>query len=310
MGNSLISGASLLLEGDIENIRPLNAGYRILGIHPNTAASRAGLVSFFDFIVGCNDKLLFPPKVSEGSVLFQDDGSQLSSQTEEEGPIDLVDEIRKAILANDEINLLVFNIKSRESRYVLVSFKMVDYVTSPSSLSSSSSSVGSGGMKSETRLGAMIILDSYRSEAEERIIQVFDVKKGSPADKAGLLPQRDYILGTKDVAFHSVRAFSSMLKRNEDKAIDLFVYDAKSDFVRVVQLTPSFSWGGGFRMRNSMLGAAVVSQLLNYLPVQCLDTNGNSVYAVLRQSSEDYSCKRKDEGLHVKEFEGKHRTFF
>ena len=309
MGNSLISGASLLLEGDIENIRPLNAGYRILGIHPNTAASRAGLVSFFDFIVGCNDKLLFPPKVSEGSVLFQDDGSQLSSQTEEEGPIDLVDEIRKAILANDEINLLVFNIKSRESRYVLVSFKMVDYVTSPSSLSSSSS-VGSGGMKSETRLGAMIILDSYRSEAEERIIQVFDVKKGSPADKAGLLPQRDYILGTKDVAFHSVRAFSSMLKRNEDKAIDLFVYDAKSDFVRVVQLTPTFSWGGGFRMRNSMLGAAVVSQLLNYLPVQCLDTNGNSVYAVLRQSSEDYSCKRKDEGLHVKEFEGKHRTFF
>ena len=119
MGNSLVSGASLLLEGDIENIRPLNAGYRILGIHPNTAASRAGLVSFFDFIVGCNDKLLFPPPavVSDGS---------LENEVVDEAPDDnfLVMEMERAISMHGEIELLVYNIKSRLSRCVKIDFSL------------------------------------------------------------------------------------------------------------------------------------------------------------------------------------------
>lgn len=34
-------------------------GYRILGVQPNSPASRAGLVSFFDFLVGVNGQLMF-----------------------------------------------------------------------------------------------------------------------------------------------------------------------------------------------------------------------------------------------------------
>ena len=33
-------------------------GYRVLGVQPNSPASRAGLVSFFDFLVGANGKML------------------------------------------------------------------------------------------------------------------------------------------------------------------------------------------------------------------------------------------------------------
>ena len=33
-------------------------GYRVLGVQPNSPASRAGLVSFFDFLVGANGKIL------------------------------------------------------------------------------------------------------------------------------------------------------------------------------------------------------------------------------------------------------------
>ena len=33
-------------------------GYRVLGVQPDSPASRAGLVSFFDFMVGMNGKLL------------------------------------------------------------------------------------------------------------------------------------------------------------------------------------------------------------------------------------------------------------
>lgn len=31
-----------------------NAGYRVLGVQPNSPASKGGLVSFFDFIVRAN----------------------------------------------------------------------------------------------------------------------------------------------------------------------------------------------------------------------------------------------------------------
>jgi GRASP55/65 PDZ-like domain len=33
-------------------------GYRVLGVQPNSPASEAGLVSFLDFLVGCNEKML------------------------------------------------------------------------------------------------------------------------------------------------------------------------------------------------------------------------------------------------------------
>lgn len=33
-------------------------GYRVLGVQPNSPASVAGLVSFFDFLVGANGKML------------------------------------------------------------------------------------------------------------------------------------------------------------------------------------------------------------------------------------------------------------
>ena len=33
-------------------------GYRVLGVQPNSPASKAGLVSFFDFLVGANEVML------------------------------------------------------------------------------------------------------------------------------------------------------------------------------------------------------------------------------------------------------------
>lgn len=33
-------------------------GYRVLGVQPNSPASKAGLVSFLDFLVGCNNQML------------------------------------------------------------------------------------------------------------------------------------------------------------------------------------------------------------------------------------------------------------
>ena len=47
-------------------------GYRILGVQPDSPASRAGLVSFFDFLVGANGQLLFGIDDGSGNEYFED----------------------------------------------------------------------------------------------------------------------------------------------------------------------------------------------------------------------------------------------
>ena len=57
MGNAAPTGE---FEGDefaeFDGIETL--GYRVLGVQPNSPASKAGLVSFFDFILGANGEML------------------------------------------------------------------------------------------------------------------------------------------------------------------------------------------------------------------------------------------------------------
>ena len=47
-------------------------GYRVLGVQPDSPASRAGLVSFFDFLVGANGQLLFGIDDGSGGEYFED----------------------------------------------------------------------------------------------------------------------------------------------------------------------------------------------------------------------------------------------
>jgi len=48
--------------GDDDALDPFDGidtlGYRVLGVQPNSPASKAGLVSFLDFLVGANEKML------------------------------------------------------------------------------------------------------------------------------------------------------------------------------------------------------------------------------------------------------------
>lgn len=56
MGNSSSAG------GEDDPLDPFDGidtlGYRVLGVQPNSPAAAAGLVSFLDFLVGVNDKML------------------------------------------------------------------------------------------------------------------------------------------------------------------------------------------------------------------------------------------------------------
>lgn len=62
MGNSTSHGTEGLDHGDDDADDPFDGaetlGYRVLGVQPNSPASKAGLVSFLDFLIGCNDQML------------------------------------------------------------------------------------------------------------------------------------------------------------------------------------------------------------------------------------------------------------
>jgi hypothetical protein len=58
MGNS----SSATADGEYYDEDPFDGadtlGYRVLGVQPNSPAAKAGLVSFLDFLVGANGKML------------------------------------------------------------------------------------------------------------------------------------------------------------------------------------------------------------------------------------------------------------
>jgi hypothetical protein len=60
MGNSPATGRSTGDDPDefaeFDGVETL--GYRVLGVQPNSPAAQAGLVSFFDFLVGANEEML------------------------------------------------------------------------------------------------------------------------------------------------------------------------------------------------------------------------------------------------------------
>jgi len=207
-------------------------GYRVLGVQPLSPASSAGLVSFFDFLVGCQGRMLL---------------GGLSENPGEEEDMNFISTLKENL--NRPLELLVFNIKSQSTRIVEIT---------------PSADWGGHGL-----LGVTIRFDDY-SMAEERLVRVLSVREGSPAQLAGMQPNRDYLLGTRTVSFSSDVVLGNVLKENKDKNIDVYAYDTETDLVRVLELTP-MSWEG-----DGLLGAEVGTGYLHRLPSTCRDTDGIS----------------------------------
>lgn len=129
-------------------------------------------------------------------------------------------------------------------------------------------------------LGVTIRLDNYGG-ADERLIRVLEVEQNSPASIAGMVPMQDYLLGTTAVSFESTKVLATVLHRNRDQVVEIYVYNSESDIVRVVALMPTTSWGAG----NGLLGAEVGVGYLHRLPNHCRQTVGQSVERKVRLKS-------------------------
>ncbi|KAG7367611.1 GRASP55/65 PDZ-like domain containing protein [Nitzschia inconspicua] len=212
-------------------------GYRVLGVQPNSPASQAGLVSFFDFIVGANEQMLL------GSGEGLEEG-------EEYDDVDFPALLRENI--GQKVELLVWNIKAQEKRVVEL-IPRDDW--------------GGAGL-----LGVTIKLDDYGG-ADERLVRVLEVEEHSPAAVVGLVPEQDFLLGTTACALKSADVLAAVLMENIDRVIELYVYNSTTDIVRVVGLLPTYSWGE----HNSLLGAEVGTGYLHRLPTSCRGTIGQSI---------------------------------
>ena len=125
-------------------------------------------------------------------------------------------------------------------------------------------------------LGVTIRLDDYGG-ADERLIRVLSVEHNSPAAIAGLVPKNDYLLGTTSTSFDSDAILAEVLMVHADRIVELYVYSAESDVVRVVTLMPTLSWGG-----RGLLGAEVGTGYLHRFPKSCRGTDGASVERKVR----------------------------
>ena len=127
-----------------------------------------------------------------------------------------------------------------------------------------------GGAQSAGLLGVTIRLDDYGG-ADERLVRVLSVEHNSPAQIAGLVPMDDYLLGTAAASFDSDRTLAEALRAHADRIVELYVYSAASDVVRVATLMPTYSWGG-----QGLLGAEVGTGHLHRFPAARRGTDGAS----------------------------------
>ena len=93
-----------------------------------------------------------------------------------------------------------------------------------------------------------------------------DVYLESPAHEAGIQPFKDFILGTREIAFKSLDEFAKYVEVNQEREIRLHLYNIETMKVREVSLTPTKSWGG-----QGLLGCDVSFGYFNILPLRPID---------------------------------------
>lgn len=109
-------------------------------------------------------------------------------------------------------------------------------------------------------LGAVVRYDAL-DNADSQGMRVLDVFPNSPAEMAGLLPLKDYLLGTADVMFRDLDELGEIISLCLGKAVKVHVYNSDTESIREVALVPRTDWGG-----EGCIGADIRAGLLHRIP--------------------------------------------
>ncbi len=112
----------------------------------------------------------------------------------------------------------------------------------------------------------LTILFCKIEDISEQAYRVLTVAEKSPASKAGLRPDVDYVLGTMHGRFESLEDLRDKAVAHVDKEWLLTVYDAELDAVREIMLTPTPTWWPGHEGGAGILGCEFACGIVHRLP--------------------------------------------
>lgn len=279
-------------------------GYRVLGVQPNSPASKAGLVSFLDFLIGAENQMLLgsgehlQPGEEYDDVDLPALLQSYQGRSMEFCTFNGVDCLSLSLSLS--LSLIGNHFFFRHGIFFLISFMCLFFL--PSSLPNKSTKNKNykktpvvWNIKSQQArlvplipddtwggaglLGVTIRIDNYAG-AEDRLIRILSVEPQSPAAIAGLVPEKDFLLGTTHQTLDNTTQLATLLQTHQDQVIELYVYNTDSDMVRVVALMPTRSWGG-----QGLLGAEVGTGYLHRLPSSVRTTEGKSVERKVRYAT-------------------------
>ena len=85
-------------------------------------------------------------------------------------------------------------------------------------------------LRADSLLGVLIRKENYE-EAGDRVLRIMKVMKESPAEKAGLIPQEDYLLGIVGFSYNDLNdlcSFLDLLEECKVKTIEMCIYNKKT----------------------------------------------------------------------------------
>lgn len=110
-------------------------------------------------------------------------------------------------------------------------------------------------------LGVSIRFCSFEG-ANQHVWHVLQVEPNSPAEKAGLQSNVDYVIGAESILQDSEDLFC-LIEAYDGKPLKLFVYNLLTDNCREVVITPKSDWGG-----EGLLGCGIGFGYLHRIPFQ------------------------------------------
>ncbi|PRT52549.1 Uncharacterized protein C1D4.02c [Wickerhamiella sorbophila] len=203
-------------------------GFRVLHVEPDSEASRAGIEPLFDFLVGVNDKHL-------------SDSRRHEPQDNDSVP---VEELKKLLGAEPSAMLSIWSMKGKTIRQVQVPVR-----------------------PQETGFGLGLTMQWTPLKVGDHVWHILNVSNGSPADEAGLIGEKDYVVGAEQGLLEEggesllARVASRYAEDEKHQGFEVYVYNSDFDNLRPVRIVPRFDPKG-----QRLLGCSVGYGYLHRLP--------------------------------------------
>ncbi|CCH46457.1 hypothetical protein BN7_6051 [Wickerhamomyces ciferrii] len=235
-----------ILQNDayFSNTKSNKLGLRIINVKPDSLASKAGLESWFDYIIGINGHEI-PTNYNESLQLIPvyDYFIQEISNNKSRSIILEIWNAKGGVLKNIELD--INELDSNNLDEVPINESNPNFIQ----------------QQQFQKLGFQIQWTPLITSTF--VYHILEIHPNSPAERAGLIEHSDYIIGAQDglLATGGEDLLGRLITSKKNESLILYVYNHDYNIVRPVNITPFENWGG-----QGLLGAGVGYGFLHRLP--------------------------------------------